>query len=73
MDQFKRGFIPRTHGITLLESLCPRTKDERTHMSLIPYASAIGSIMYSMICTRLDVSYALSITSRYKSDPSEGY
>ena len=47
MDQTKRAFIPITHGITLLKSLCPRTKHERTHMSLIPYASAIGSIMYS--------------------------
>ena len=52
MDQSKRGFIPMTHGIALSKSLCPRTHDERAHMSLIPYASAIGSIMYAMICTR---------------------
>ena len=38
-------------------------------MSEVPYASAIGSIMYAMICTRPDVSYALSVTSRYQSDP----
>ena len=42
-------------------------------MSLIPYASAKGSIMYVMICTRPDVSYALSVTSRYQSKPSEGH
>ena len=42
-------------------------------MSLIPYASAIESIMYSMICTRPNVSYALSVTSRYQSDPGEGH
>ena len=65
MKQSKRGFIPIIHGITLLKSMCPRTQDERTHMNLIPYASAIRSIMYSMICTRPDVSYTLSITSRY--------
>ena len=41
-------------------------------MSLIPYASTMGSIMYSMICTRPDVSYALSITSRYPSDLGKG-
>ena len=50
MDQSKTGFIPMTHGITLSKS-CPRTQDKRTHMSLIPYASTIRSIMYSMICT----------------------
>src|SRR5436853_53335 len=42
-------------------------------MSKIPYASAIGSIMYAMLCTRPDVSYALSITSRYQSDPGESH
>ena len=42
-------------------------------MSKIPYASAIGSIMYAMLCTRPDVSYDLSITSRYQSDPGESH
>ena len=42
-------------------------------MSKVPYASAIGSIMYGMICTRPDVSYALSVTSRYLSDPGESH
>ena len=41
-----------THGITLSKSLFPRTQDERTQMSLIPYASDIESIMYSMIYAR---------------------
>ena len=27
--------------------------------------------MYAMICTRPNVSYALSVMSRYQSDPSE--
>ena len=42
-------------------------------MSLISYASALGLITYSMICTRSDVSYALSITSKYQSDLGEGH
>ena len=42
-------------------------------MSEISYASAIGSIMYAMICTRPDVSFALSVTSRYQSCPGEGH
>jgi hypothetical protein len=37
-------------------------------MRAIPYASAIGSIMYAMICTCPDVSYALSAMSRYQSN-----
>jgi hypothetical protein len=38
-------------------------------MNKILYASAIGSIMYAMLCTRSDVAYAISLTSRYQSDP----
>ena len=73
MEQSKRGFIPIIHRITLLKSMCPWTQDERTHMSLIPYSTAIGSIMYSMICTRPDVSYVVSIMSNNQSDPSKGH
>ena len=49
------------------------TQDERDCMSKIPYASAIGSIMYAMLCTRPDVSFALSTKSRYQSDPGENH
>ena len=35
-------------------------------MERIPYASAIRSIMYAMICTRPDVACALSVTSRFQ-------
>ena len=73
MEQPKRGNIPMTHGITLSKSTCSKTQDERTHMSITLYASAIGSIMYSMLCTIPDVSYALSVMSRYQFDPSEGH
>ena len=40
-------------------------------MDQIPYGSAIGSIMYAMLCTRPDVSYALIMMSRYRSDLGE--
>jgi hypothetical protein len=42
-------------------------------MRVIPYALAIGSIMYVMLCTRSDVSYALSATSRYQSNYGEAH
>jgi hypothetical protein len=42
-------------------------------MSKVPYDSTIGSIMYAMICTYPDVSYAISATSRHQADPGEGH
>ena len=71
MQDSKRGFLQMSHGIKLSKSQCPATKDEIERMDKIPCASAIGSIMYAMLCTQSDVSYALSMTSRFQSDPGE--
>ncbi|KAK8975285.1 hypothetical protein V6N11_046782 [Hibiscus sabdariffa] len=73
MEESKRGFLPMRHGISLSKEMCPSTPEERERMSQIPYASAIGSIMYAMICTRPDLSHALSMTSRYQANPGEGH
>jgi hypothetical protein len=40
-------------------------------MSVIPYASAIGSIMYAMLCTRPDVNLVVSLVGKYKSNPGK--
>jgi hypothetical protein len=64
MEQSKKGFLPMSHGVHLSKTQCPLTPDERERMSKVTYASVIGSIMYAMISTRPDVSYALSAMSR---------
>ena len=73
MQDSKKGFLPMSHGVSLCKSQCPSTPDEQEKMSVIPYASAIGSIMYAMLCTRPDVAYALSVMSRYQSNPGESH
>ncbi|KAK8632767.1 hypothetical protein V6N13_073148 [Hibiscus sabdariffa] len=73
MEESKRGFLPMRHGISLSKEMCPSSPQERERMSQIPYASAIGSIIYAMICTRPNLSYALSMTSRYQANPGEGH
>ena len=59
-----------SHGTILCKNMCPETTGEQVEMSTVPYASAIGSVMYAMICTRPDVSYALSVCSKYQSNTS---
>jgi hypothetical protein len=73
MDNAKRGHLPMAPGTILDKSHCPSSDDEINRMKDIPYASAIGSIMYAMLCTRPDVSYALSMTSRYQQNPGEAH
>ena len=73
MEQSKKGFLPMSHGKRFSEKQCPSSDEERSRMSKVPYASAVGSIMYAMICTRPDVSYALSVASRYQANPGESH
>ncbi|GJZ27624.1 hypothetical protein Tco_0572271 [Tanacetum coccineum] len=47
------------------------TPEEVKRMQNVPYASAVGSIMYSVRCTRLDVAFVQNITSRFQQNPGE--
>ena len=40
-------------------------------MSKVPYASAVGSLMYAMVCTRPDIAHAVGVVSRYMSNPGK--
>ena len=73
MENSKKGYLPIGHGISLSKKDCPTTPEERERMSRVPYASAVGSIMYAMTCTRPDVTYSLGVVSRYQSDPGENH
>ena len=73
MQDAKKGFLPMSHGISLSKTQSPTTPDERRRMDGIPYALAVGSIMYAMVCTRPDVSFALSVVGRYQADPGESH
>ena len=73
MENFKKGYLPIGHRISLSKRDCPTTPQERERMGRIPYASTVGSIMYVMICTRSDVAYSLGVVSRYQSDPGENH
>ena len=55
MDQSKKEFLPELQGVKLSQTQCPTTSEDREKMKDVPYASAIGSIMYAMLCTRPDV------------------
>ena len=40
-------------------------------MSKVPYLSAVGSLMYAMMYTRLDICHAVGMTSSYQSNRSQ--
>ncbi|PKI41978.1 hypothetical protein CRG98_037596 [Punica granatum] len=49
--------------------MSPKTLEEREKMAHVAYASAIGNLMYAILCIRPDIAYAVSVTSRYQSNP----
>ena len=57
----------------LSSRMSPKTIDDREYMSHIPYTSAIGSLMYAMVCTRPHLSQAISMLSRYIHNPGKGH
>ena len=40
-------------------------------MAKIPYANAVGSLMYVIMCTRPDIAYSMSLVSRFMSNPGK--
>ena len=45
------------------------TTEEKEYIKTVPFASAVGSLMYVMLCTRPDIFYSVGIVSRYQSNP----
>ena len=69
MDNSKRGLLPVIKVIKLSVTQCPAIAKEKEEMSSKPYASAISSLIYAMLCTRSDLALAISMTNRYQSNP----
>ncbi|GJZ97167.1 retrotransposon protein, putative, ty1-copia subclass [Tanacetum coccineum] len=71
MENSKRGSIPMQDKLRLSKSQGASTPAELKRMQSVPYASAVGSIMYAVRCTRPDVAFAQNITSRFQQNPGD--
>ncbi|KAH9699499.1 hypothetical protein KPL71_024377 [Citrus sinensis] len=60
-DKTKLVYTPLAPHFKLSSSSCPRSQEDRDYMARVPYASDVGSLMYAMVCTRLDISQAVSM------------
>ena len=71
MQDSKKGFVPFRIESSLSSNQRPKTLAVIERMREIPYASAVGSLMYAMLCTRPDICFVVGMVSRYQSDPGE--
>ena len=71
MQDCKPISTPLSVGYKLSSSMCPSNEAQRMEMSRVPYASAVGSLMYAMICTRPDIAHAIGMVSRFMANPGQ--
>ena len=69
LDKCNTSPVPLQKGDKLNGSQCPKNDFERSKMSNIPYASAVGSLMYAQVCTRPDLAFTAGVLSKYQSNP----
>ncbi len=65
MSDAKAVSTPLASRFLLSKDQSPKTEEEEGFMAKVPYASAIRSIMYAMVCTRPDIAYAVGSMSRF--------
>jgi hypothetical protein len=51
--------------------MCPKTREEIEYMCRVPYSSAVGNLMYVMVCTRPDIAHAVGVVRRYMNNPGK--
>eukprot|EP00253_Pinus_taeda_P022871 PITA_22871 len=71
MQDSKPVKVPIPVGVRLSVEQCSKTQEEEEDMSRVPYACAVGGLMYAMVCARLDIAYAVGILSKFMSKPGK--
>ena len=59
-----------TH-FNLTKKQSPKTDEDKEYMAKVTYASAVGSLMYAIVCTRPDIAHAVGVVSRFMSNPGK--
>ena len=58
----KKGLLPFRHEVHFSKEQIPKTPQVVEDMRHIPYASAVGSLMYVMLCTRPNICYVVELS-----------
>ncbi len=60
---------PLVNHFRLSGSQCPKNEEEIENMLKVPYASAVGCLMYAMVCIRPDLAHAMRTVGRFMANP----
>lgn len=60
MSKAKPVWSPLIGHFKLSSKQCPSSENDKEDIEKVPYASAVGSLIYVMICTKLDIVHCWS-------------
>ena len=69
----KPATTPLPTNLRLSRKNSPTSALEGNHMKSVPYAPAVGSLMYAMVATRPDIAHAVGIISRFMHNPDRAH
>ena len=67
LDRYGMKNCSKRDKLNLLQ--CPKNDLQKEQMKDIPYASAVGSLMYDQVCTCPDIAYTIKKFGRYLINP----
>jgi hypothetical protein len=62
---------PIVKGIKFEKFQCPRNQYEIDETKVVPYASAVESLMYAQVCTHRDLAFITGMLERYQKNPDK--
>ena len=71
MHKAKPVSTPLVGHFKLSSKQSPTSEKEKEEMKNTLHASAVGSLMYAMVCTTPDIAHAVGVVSRFLSNPGK--
>ncbi|KAL6135376.1 hypothetical protein ACLB2K_067604 [Fragaria x ananassa] len=68
MEKATSVATPLSNHMKLNSKQSPTSQNEEEEMAIMPYASAVGSLMYEMVFTRPNITHAVGVVSTFLSN-----
>jgi hypothetical protein len=69
MEKSKSVVTPLYSHFNLNWNQSPTSEIEKEEMKKVLYASTVGSLIYAMVCTQVDITHAVGVVSGFLANP----
>jgi hypothetical protein len=73
MTDAKAAATPAAVNCPLTKQQSPQSPAEVEEMASVPYMSAVGSLLYAALGTRLDIAYAVNVVAQFSVNPGPAH